>query len=159
VHEARCGTAGNLGESGVSEVACLHKTKQYCSGWAPGFAPDSACNRMHVRHQIFKILKRRALPTSCQGICGCRAFFTLPNLSSLSPFPSTNEPEPQTYHERKIFPCVSMLPEIGIDFKRLHADTGVVSYTKSLQMLHRTPLLCRIAPVQGFSNARRVRTE
>ncbi|KIJ20215.1 hypothetical protein PAXINDRAFT_41252, partial [Paxillus involutus ATCC 200175] len=33
-----------------------------------------------------------------------RAFFTLPNLSSLSPFPSTNEPEPQTYHERKIFP-------------------------------------------------------
>ncbi|KAH9938047.1 dehydrase and lipid transport-domain-containing protein [Fomitopsis serialis] len=35
-----------------------------------------------------------------------RPFFTLPDLSNLSPFsqPSGSEPEPQTYHERKILP-------------------------------------------------------
>jgi coenzyme Q-binding protein COQ10 len=36
-----------------------------------------------------------------------RAFFTLPDLSSLSPFSESSDHEPQTYHERKIFPCAS----------------------------------------------------
>ncbi|KZP32914.1 hypothetical protein FIBSPDRAFT_811731 [Athelia psychrophila] len=40
-----------------------------------------------------------AKPTSCAR----RSFFTLPDLSSLSPFPPS-EPQTQTYHERKIFP-------------------------------------------------------
>lgn len=35
-----------------------------------------------------------------------RSFFTLPDLSSLSPFSESGSHEPQTYHERKIFPWV-----------------------------------------------------
>ncbi|KAH9833654.1 dehydrase and lipid transport-domain-containing protein [Rhodofomes roseus] len=40
------------------------------------------------------------------GHAACRSFFTLPDLSKLSPFsqPGGSEPEPQTYHERKILP-------------------------------------------------------
>ncbi|KAH7916087.1 dehydrase and lipid transport-domain-containing protein [Hygrophoropsis aurantiaca] len=46
-----------------------------------------------------------------------RHFFTLPNLSSLSPFPESNESqEDQTYHERKI------LPYRRSDLYRLVAD-------------------------------------
>ncbi|KAF9247268.1 dehydrase and lipid transport-domain-containing protein [Melanogaster broomeanus] len=53
---------------------------------------------------MLKVLRRRALPTAYRGTCRGRTFFTLPDLSSLSPFPDTNEPETQSYHERKIFP-------------------------------------------------------
>ncbi|KAF9226516.1 hypothetical protein BS17DRAFT_697344 [Gyrodon lividus] len=53
---------------------------------------------------MFKILQRRALPAAHHDLRGSKTFFTLPNLSSLSPFPDTNESETQTYHERKIFP-------------------------------------------------------
>jgi len=39
------------------------------------------------------------------GLRSTRAFFTLPDLTSLSPFPQSNTPpQTQTYHERKIFP-------------------------------------------------------
>ena len=40
-----------------------------------------------------------------------RTLFTLPDLSSLSPFsdPGKGPEEPQTYHERKILPYAQML--------------------------------------------------
>ncbi|KIJ70014.1 hypothetical protein HYDPIDRAFT_77093 [Hydnomerulius pinastri MD-312] len=57
-----------------------------------------------VHLQLLELLSQRALPTAYRGTYSSRTFFTLPNLSSLSPFPDTNEPETRTYHERKIFP-------------------------------------------------------
>lgn len=42
---------------------------------------------------------------------GRRTLFTLPDLSSLSPFSESNKnPDTQTYHERKIFPYVPETP-------------------------------------------------
>lgn len=47
--------------------------------------------------------------TNCAGQRLSRQLFTLPDLSSLSPFSGGDggDPPPQVYHERKIFPCVT----------------------------------------------------
>lgn len=45
----------------------------------------------------------------CTGHRLSRQFITLPDLSSLSPFSGNDggDSQPQVYHERKIFPCVT----------------------------------------------------
>ncbi|KAH9947223.1 dehydrase and lipid transport-domain-containing protein [Amylocystis lapponica] len=44
------------------------------------------------------------LPRTCAGRVARRSIFTLPDLSSFSPFSDGRNQDPQTYHERKILP-------------------------------------------------------
>lgn len=61
------------------------------------------------------ILARPLLKAATRPCLVSRTLFTLPDLSSLSPFsdPGKVADEPQTYHERKILPY-GTLPSYGV---------------------------------------------